>query len=89
MSPCLSPHRRQPFLPAREGFLCWHRQRSAVLHRPEFLAVADSAGRDDRQPPRVQESLQLPIAERIMCGVFATVLTRAPSVRLAGLWSGG
>ena len=32
------------------------------------------AGRDDRQPPRVQESLQLPVAERIMCGVYGLVV---------------
>lgn len=29
-----------------------------------------------------------PVAERIMCGVFATVLTRALSVRLLGLRGG-
>ena len=50
MSPCLSPRRRQPLLPVREGFLCWPRLRAAALHCCQFLVVVGPAGRDDRQP---------------------------------------
>lgn len=71
VSPCLSPRRRQPLLPVGEGFLCWPRLCGAVVHRREFLVVTGLAGRNGRQPPRMQEPLQLPVAERIMCGVYS------------------
>ena len=62
MSPCLSPRRRQQ-LAASPGRLPLLASTCAVplTHRCEFLVVTGSAGRDDRQPPCVQEPLQLPV----------------------------
>lgn len=37
-------------------------------------ARAQGACRDGRQPPRMQEPLQLPVAERIMCGAYGLVV---------------
>ncbi len=73
-SPRLSPRRRQPLLPVRDDFLCWRRPGSAAAHRFKFLVVSGPAGRDDRQPPCVQEPLQPSVASRIMRGVYSLVV---------------
>src|ERR1022692_4172091 len=74
MSLRLRPRRRQPLLPARKGLLCWPRLGCAVLHRREFLVVARPAGRDNRQPPGMQEPLHLPVTSRLICGVHGLVI---------------
>lgn len=48
--------------------------RGAFLNRIEFLVVASLAGRDDRQSPDMQEPLQMPIARRVMHGVYGLVV---------------
>src|SRR6266851_4712152 len=74
MSPPLSPRRRQSLLPARDGFICRYRPRSPVPHRFELLVVADSAGGDDGEPPRVQEPLKLSVAGRIVRSIHSLVV---------------
>jgi hypothetical protein len=69
-----SPRRRQPLLPVRDGFLCRSRLRGAASHGLKLLVVAGPAGRDDRQPPGMQELSQPPIADRIMRCVHGLVV---------------
>src|ERR1017187_9792477 len=69
------PEPAPPAAPASPGRLrllaSSARCRSALL---QFLVVAGPAGRDDRQPPGVQEPLQLPAGDRITLGVYGLVV---------------
>lgn len=73
-SPLLNPRCRQPLLPVRDGFLCWRRLRGAASHCLKLLVIACPAGRDDRQPPGMQELPQPPVAGRIMRCVHGLVV---------------
>jgi hypothetical protein len=66
--------RRQPTLPARDDFLCGPRPGGATAHLFKLFVVSGSAGRDDRQPPCVQEPLQPPVASQIMRAVYSLVV---------------
>lgn len=49
-------------------------RRGATAHRRDFLVVTGPAGRDGRQPPGVQQPLQLAVTSRIMRGVHGGVV---------------
>jgi hypothetical protein len=95
-SPCLSPCRCQPCMPARDNLLGRSRMRSAVTHGFKLFVVTGPAGRDDRQSPGMQQLLQPPVAgwiARRVHGVpvlpeklFPLLLRQVPENNLRIIW---